>query len=114
MCDDYRVIELYRLRVPDRPYDFDQTLRIAGRYGGRYDSPRAGMLGGWIFTDRPSAERCLRHLRALDGIVLEPSSDGGYTVTVPNLPGCISEGHTEREARRNIAEAIELYLESPP
>lgn len=44
-------------------------------------------------------------------IVLEPSDEGGYTVTVPALPGCISEGDTREEALRNIREAIELYLE---
>ena len=44
-------------------------------------------------------------------IVLEPSDEGGYTVYVPALPGCISEGDTVDEAMRNIREAIELYLE---
>ena len=44
-------------------------------------------------------------------IVLEPSEEGGYTVVVPSLPGCISEGETREEAIRNIREAIELYLE---
>ena len=44
-------------------------------------------------------------------IVLEPSSEGGYTVIVPALPGCISEGETIEEAIANIREAIELYLE---
>jgi len=44
-------------------------------------------------------------------IVLEPSDDGGYTVFVPTLPGCISEGDTREEALTNIREAIELYLE---
>jgi len=44
-------------------------------------------------------------------IVLEPSDEGGYTVYVPSLPGCISEGNTKEEALRNIQEAIELYLE---
>ena len=44
-------------------------------------------------------------------IVLEPSEDGGYTVYVPSLPGCISEGDTKEEALANIKEAIELYLE---
>ncbi len=41
----------------------------------------------------------------------EPAEEGGYTVIVPALPGCISEGETLDEARRNIREAIELYLE---
>ena len=44
-------------------------------------------------------------------IILEPSEEGGYTVTVPSLPGCISEGETREEALENIREAIELYLE---
>ncbi len=44
-------------------------------------------------------------------IVLEPSEDGGFTVFVPTLPGCISEGESKEEALKNIREAIELYLE---
>ncbi|WP_054848308.1 type II toxin-antitoxin system HicB family antitoxin [Methanoculleus chikugoensis] len=45
-------------------------------------------------------------------VVLEPSEEGGgYTVYVPSLPGCISEGDTREEALENIREAIELYLE---
>ncbi len=44
-------------------------------------------------------------------VVLEPSEEGGYTVYVPSLPGCISEGETVEEALKNIREAIELYLE---
>jgi predicted RNase H-like HicB family nuclease len=44
-------------------------------------------------------------------VVLEPSDEGGFTVYVPALPGCISEGDTEQEALANIREAIELYLE---
>jgi predicted RNase H-like HicB family nuclease len=44
-------------------------------------------------------------------VVLEPSEEGGYTVHVPSLPGCISEGETIEEALSNIEEAIKLYLE---
>ncbi len=44
-------------------------------------------------------------------VILEPSDEGGYTVYVPSLPGCISEGNTLEEALANIREAIELYLE---
>lgn len=44
-------------------------------------------------------------------VILEPSEDGGFTVIVPVLPGCISEGDTREDALRNIREAIELYLE---
>lgn len=44
-------------------------------------------------------------------VVLEPSAEGGFTVLVPALPGCISEGDTRDEALTNIQEAIHLYLE---
>ncbi len=44
-------------------------------------------------------------------IILEQSADGGYTVYVPALPGCISEGDTKSKALRNIKEAIHIYLE---
>ena len=44
-------------------------------------------------------------------VVLEESEEGGYTVYVPSLPGCISEGETKEDALKNIQEAIELYLE---
>jgi predicted RNase H-like HicB family nuclease len=42
---------------------------------------------------------------------MEQNEDGGYTVTVPSLPGCISEGSTWEEALANIEEAIAGYLE---
>lgn len=44
-------------------------------------------------------------------VVLEPSEEGGFTVYVPALPGCISEGKTAADALKNIQEAIELYIE---
>ena len=47
-------------------------------------------------------------------VVLEPSEEGGYTVFVPALPGCISEGDTKAQALRNIKEAVTLYLEDAP
>jgi len=45
-------------------------------------------------------------------VVLEPQEEGGYTVYVPSLPGCVSQGETDEEALANIKEAIEVYLES--
>jgi len=45
-------------------------------------------------------------------VVLTPEEDGGYSVTVPALPGCTSQGETREEALTMIREAIELYLES--
>jgi predicted RNase H-like HicB family nuclease len=43
-------------------------------------------------------------------IAIEQDEDGWYIVTVPSLPGCVSQGRTEEEAKKNIAEAIELHL----
>jgi predicted RNase H-like HicB family nuclease len=43
-------------------------------------------------------------------VVLE-ESDEGFSVSVPGLPGCHSQGATEREALENIANAIHEYLE---
>ena len=44
--------------------------------------------------------------------VFEPDKkQGGFTVTIPSLPGCISEGDTFEQASVNIQEAAELYLE---
>lgn len=46
-------------------------------------------------------------------VVLTPDpEDGGFTVTVPALPGCITEGDTLEEALAMAQDAIELYVES--
>jgi predicted RNase H-like HicB family nuclease len=44
-------------------------------------------------------------------VILVPAEEGGYTVYIPALPGCISEGDTREEALENIKEALALYLE---
>jgi predicted RNase H-like HicB family nuclease len=44
-------------------------------------------------------------------IVLEYDAEAkAFSAVCPELPGCASAGDTEEEARRNITEAIELYL----
>lgn len=45
-------------------------------------------------------------------VVLERSDEGGFTVYVPALPGCISEGDTHEEALNNIKEAVALYFDA--
>ena len=45
-------------------------------------------------------------------VVLIPDETGGFTVEVPSLPGCISEGDTVDEALDNIRDAISLHIES--
>ena len=37
-------------------------------------------------------------------------TDEGYSVSVPGLPGCWSQGTTEAEARKNVQDAIHEYL----
>lgn len=46
-------------------------------------------------------------------VVFELSDKGGYTVSVPVLPGCTAEGDTLEDARDNIRDAIALYLQPP-
>jgi predicted RNase H-like HicB family nuclease len=42
--------------------------------------------------------------------VLEAQPEGGYTAYIPALPGCVSEGETEKEAKKNLLDALEGYL----
>jgi len=44
-------------------------------------------------------------------ILLRKEPEGGYTVTVPSLPGCVTYGETVEEAVEMAKEAIEVYLE---
>ena len=44
-------------------------------------------------------------------LLIPDPEEGGYTVTVPALPGCITEGDTLEEALANARDAIRLYLE---
>ena len=43
--------------------------------------------------------------------IFQKESEGGYSVWIPSLPGCTSQGETFEEALVNIKEAISLYLE---
>jgi len=45
-------------------------------------------------------------------VLLNPEPEGGFTATVPSLPGCITYGETVDEAMLMVREAIELYVES--
>ena len=47
-------------------------------------------------------------------ITIEPLSEadgGGYLATVPDLPGCVSDGATDVEALHNVHDAIEAWIE---
>jgi antitoxin HicB len=43
-------------------------------------------------------------------VILEPQPEGGYTVQVPALPGCITEGDTREEALAMAEDAIAGYI----
>jgi antitoxin HicB len=45
-------------------------------------------------------------------VLLNREPEGGYTVLVPMLPGCVTYGENLDEAVENVKEAIELYIES--
>ena len=45
-------------------------------------------------------------------VILEECEEGGYTVTCPALPGCVTEGDSYEEALQNAKEAIAGYLEA--
>jgi predicted RNase H-like HicB family nuclease len=47
-------------------------------------------------------------------VVIEalPAADGGgFLATVPDLPGCMSDGATREEAARNISDAIAEWID---
>jgi predicted RNase H-like HicB family nuclease len=45
-------------------------------------------------------------------ILIERNDEGGYTVTVPSLPGCITQGDAWEEVVANAREAIAGYIEA--
>jgi len=45
-------------------------------------------------------------------IILRPEPEGGYTVIVPSLPGCLTYGEDIKEAMEMAEDAIKAYLES--
>ena len=47
-------------------------------------------------------------------VILREEAEGGYSVQVAELSGCISQGENRNDALANIKEAIEGYLEAFP
>lgn len=43
-------------------------------------------------------------------VFFKTSSEGGFTVWVPSMPGCISEGETMHQAAQNIREAMDFWI----
>jgi antitoxin HicB len=44
-------------------------------------------------------------------VIFQPEPEGGFTVIVPSLPGCITYGKDLKEAKKMAKEAISLYLQ---
>ncbi len=88
---------------------------LAYRNPASRDFANAGDVGytllQGLFREPPIEGRISLEVGMKLRVVLEPSPQGGFTVYVPSLPGCISEGNTAEEAMANIREATELYLE---
>ena len=42
---------------------------------------------------------------------LSPEDGGGFLATVPDLPGCMSDGETPEEALANVRDAVEAWIE---
>ena len=45
-------------------------------------------------------------------VIVYPGEDGYWVAECPSLPGCVSQGLSMEEARANIREAIEGYIEA--
>ena len=45
-------------------------------------------------------------------VIFEPAEEGGYVVSVPALPGCVTEGDTFEEAMEMVRDAISGYIAS--
>jgi len=45
-------------------------------------------------------------------VIFRPEPEGGFTVIVPSLPGCISHGNTLEEAKKMAIDAIKGYIAS--
>lgn len=50
-------------------------------------------------------------MRRYSVLLIPDPDEGGYTATVPTLPGCITEGDTMAEVMENVRDAIRLYVE---
>jgi antitoxin HicB len=54
----------------------------------------------------------MKKSRAHFNLVLRPEPEGGFTVLVPALPGCVTHGRNLAEAKKLAKDAISGYIES--
>ena len=68
------------------------------------------MKGRIRFKKKSAGRKTIRSAVYSYTAFFEPAVEGGYTVTVPMLPGVITEGDTLAEARARVKEAVQGYL----
>ena len=83
----------------------DASFRLRRRSSGRGRRFGRGAVGG-----SRKESRAGDILRAMRYKIALRESEEGFSVSVPGLPGCWSQGETEEEALRNIQDAIQEYL----
>ncbi len=66
-------------------------------------------VGSTLYAPKQAAYNSLPEVSMKYRIALHKSEEG-YSVSVPGLPGCWSQGTTEQEAMENIRDAIREYL----
>jgi antitoxin HicB len=66
-----------------------------------------------MWCSLPGRKNDVTDLRATYKVVIEPLSaedGGGFLATVPELPGCMSDGETRAEALTNVEDAIATWI----
>jgi predicted RNase H-like HicB family nuclease len=53
-------------------------------------------------------------IHAKNEAIVHKAEEGGYWVEVPASPGCLTRAETSAELRRNLQEAVDLYLSTTP
>ena len=67
-----------------------------------------------IFTDRVFCYNFIEDTNMNFKVVIQQDEDGRFNASCPELEGCFSFGDTIDEAKKNIRDAIMLYLEDLP
>ena len=107
-------------RLPrGRKSDFEEAREVGLRWVGPQSFSVLRILGSAIAAFprlvfyailTPMAAKKIATQRY--NIIYRPEPEGGFTVLVPSLPGCITWGKTLPEAKKMAIEAIRLYIET--
>lgn len=113
------------LRNSGETRGIEVNTKIVAKSGG-YNPYSSTVFAQWVFPKYVWWVRCgilwytieymkkteKRNLKILEyNVIFYEEDDGWYSASVPDLPGCHSQGETLKAAQENIKEAIELYLE---